>query len=253
MAFCFGAVVVFYHPTARRLIRRKKFSSASAIGINFREFTFQELVEATDGFNKILGQGSSGKVVRGNLHIDGVDVEIAVKVLDKMTERTETEFVTELRIIGRTYHKNLVRLLGYCVENKKQLLLVYELMPNGALSRILFNNGENPNCNWTQRVEIAKGIARGLAYLHEECETQIIHCDVKPQKHAAGCQLHSENRRFWDIEVVEEGPNENKHGGKRDGRVHGTGMPEGSSGDGEGGRVQLWGNAIGNHLLQKAH
>ncbi|XP_038896440.1 G-type lectin S-receptor-like serine/threonine-protein kinase LECRK1 [Benincasa hispida] len=199
LAFCFGAVVVFYHPTARRLIRRKNFLSASAIGINFREFTFQELVDATDGFKKILGQGSSCKVVRGNLHIDGIDVEIAVKVLDKMTERTETEFVTELRIIGRTYHTNLVRLLGYCIENKKQLLLVYELMPNGALSRFLFDNGENmgalsrflfdngentikiSNCNWTQRVEIAKGIARGLAYLHEECETQIIHCDVKPQ------------------------------------------------------------------------
>lgn len=179
LAFCFGVVALFSHPITGRLLRRKQRSSASAIGINFREFTYQELDDATDGFHRILGRGSSGKVFSGDLHIDGVEVEIAVKLLDKMHERTENEFVTELTIIGRTYHKNLVRLLGYCIEKENQFLLVYELMPRGALSGFLFGSGENPN--WAQRVEIALGIARGLAYLHEGCETQIIHCDVKPQ------------------------------------------------------------------------
>ncbi|XP_022979575.1 LOW QUALITY PROTEIN: G-type lectin S-receptor-like serine/threonine-protein kinase LECRK4 [Cucurbita maxima] len=179
LAFCFGVVALFSHPITGRLSIRKQLSSASAIGINFREFTYQELDDATNGFDRILGRGSFGKVYGGNLHIDGVEVEIAVKVLDKMHERTESEFVTELTIIGRTYHKNLVRLLGYCIEKENQFLLVFELMPRGALSSFLFGSGEKPN--WAQRVEIALGIARGLAYLHEGCEMQIIHCDVKPK------------------------------------------------------------------------
>lgn len=103
-------------------------------------------------------------------------------------------------------------------------------MPNGALSKFLFGSGETPN--WTQRVEIAIGIVRGLAYLHEGCETQIIHWDVKPQN--VRCKLHSENNRFWDIESVEEGSNEKEDGGERDIRVHGAGVAEGSSGDDEG-------------------
>lgn len=98
----------------------------------------------------------------------------------QMTEIVEKEFLTEATIISWTYHKNLVRLLGYCVENEKnRLLLVCKLMPNGALSKFLFGSGETPS--WTQRVEIAIGIDRGLAYLHEGCETHIIHCDLKPQ------------------------------------------------------------------------
>ncbi|CAK9318632.1 unnamed protein product [Citrullus colocynthis] len=146
-----------------------------------------------------------------------VDVEIAVKRLDKMTEIAEKEFLTEATIIGRTYHKNLVRLLGYCVENEKnrRLLLVCELMPNGAVSKFLFGSGETPN--WTQRVEIAIGIARGLAL-----------------KCTARCKLHGKNNTFWDIESVEEGSNEKEDGGERDIRVHGAGVAEGSSGDGEG-------------------
>ncbi|RWR77721.1 G-type lectin S-receptor-like serine/threonine-protein kinase LECRK4 [Cinnamomum micranthum f. kanehirae] len=93
-------------------------------------------------------------------------------------EQGEKEFLTELKVIGRTHHKNLVRLLGYCNEDSHRLL-VYELMKKGSLSSYLFGDGEKPN--WGHRVEIAMGIARGLLYLHEECETQIIHCDIKPQ------------------------------------------------------------------------
>ena len=71
-----------------------------------------------------------------------------------------------------------MRLLGYCNEQNHRLL-IYELMKNGTLSNFLFGEGERPG--WESRAEIALGIARGLLYLHEECDTQIIHCDIKPQ------------------------------------------------------------------------
>ncbi|RDY01207.1 G-type lectin S-receptor-like serine/threonine-protein kinase LECRK2, partial [Mucuna pruriens] len=178
LACFFGALAVYYHPFARRLIRRNKSLNANAIGINFREFTFQELHEATDGFTRILGKGSSGKVYRGALIIDDAEIGIAVKKLEKKIEKSESEFMTELKIIGRTHHRNLVRLLGFCIEGSHRIL-VYELMLNGALSSFLFEEGERPQ--WGQRIEMALGIARGLLYLHEECHTQIIHCDIKPQ------------------------------------------------------------------------
>ncbi|XP_057998135.1 G-type lectin S-receptor-like serine/threonine-protein kinase LECRK3 isoform X2 [Hevea brasiliensis] len=168
---------IYYHPGTRKFVRRKH-SSNTTIGVNFREFKYVELHEATNGFSKTVGRGSSGKVYSGVLSLKNVRIEIAVKKLEKEIEKSEEEFMTELKIIGRTYHKNLVRLLGYCVENN-QRLLVYELMANGTLSDLLFEEGERPS--WVPRAEMVLGISRGLLYLHEECETQIIHCDVKPQ------------------------------------------------------------------------
>ncbi|KAI4317810.1 hypothetical protein L6164_025648 [Bauhinia variegata] len=178
LACLFGALAVYYHPLARRLMRRRRSMKASAIGINFREFTFQELHEATDGFSRTLGKGSSGKVYRGTLVIEDVEIAVAVKKLEKKIEKSEHEFLTELKVIGRTHHRNLVRLLGFCIEESHRLL-VYELMPNGALSTFLFGKENKPG--WGQRFEMALGIARGLLYLHEGCDNSIIHCDIKPQ------------------------------------------------------------------------
>jgi len=177
-AFLFGAHALYYHPPFRNVLKRWKSSNAKTIGINFREFTLQELREATNGFSKILGRGASGTVYCGSLTSEDTKIDIAVKKLTKGTEKSEKEFTTELKIIGRTHHRNLVRLLGYCVEND-QRLLVYDLMPNGTLSLFLFKEGEKPT--WLQRSELALEIARGLHYMHEECEAQIIHCDMKPE------------------------------------------------------------------------
>ena len=177
LAVLSAAFAVYYLPLARRLVKRKRFQNVNSIGINFRQFTFQELHEATNGFSKTLGRGSSGTVYNGIISSKDIHIEIAVKKLEKAIEKGEKEFLTELKIIGRTHHKNLVRLLGFCLEDGHQLL-VYELMKNGTLSDHLFGK-EKPI--WSQRAEMALGIARGLLYLHEECETQIIHCDIKPQ------------------------------------------------------------------------
>ncbi|KAL9459426.1 hypothetical protein AB3S75_002762 [Citrus x aurantiifolia] len=95
-----------------------------------------------------------------------------------MLAEGEREFQTEMKAIGRTHHRNLVRLLGYSfdVSNK---ILVYEYMSNGSLADVLFTPEKQPN--WVERMGIACSIARGILYLHDECESQIIHCDIKPQ------------------------------------------------------------------------
>ncbi|KAL4184462.1 hypothetical protein AMTRI_Chr10g225730 [Amborella trichopoda] len=143
--------------------------------VNLRSFAYGELYEATRGFAEELGKGSFGTVFKGSLCNND---EVAVKKLDKLGEEGEKEFRTEMNVIGRTHHRNLVHLLGFCDEGSHRLL-VYKFMRNGSLAELLFNGENQPN--WEDRVKMALDIARGLLYLHEECDTQIIHCDIKPQ------------------------------------------------------------------------
>lgn len=103
---------------------------------------------------------------------------MAVKRLEKVVEEGEREFRAEMRVIGRIRHRNLVRLLGYCAEGSKRAL-VYEYMSNGCLANLLFRGATRTD--WNLRVNIALDVARGILYLHEECEAPIIHCDIKPQ------------------------------------------------------------------------
>ncbi|XP_071720881.1 G-type lectin S-receptor-like serine/threonine-protein kinase LECRK3 [Rutidosis leptorrhynchoides] len=141
---------------------------------NLVYFTYKELVQATNEFTDELGRGSFGIVYKGLIRTNSVAVK---KLNTRLVEDGEKEFKTEVGDISRTHHKNLVQLLGYCDEGD-QRLLVYEYMSNGTLASFLF---ENNKPSWNQRSHIALGIAKGLWYLHEECTTQIIHCDIKPQ------------------------------------------------------------------------
>ncbi|RDY10848.1 G-type lectin S-receptor-like serine/threonine-protein kinase LECRK3, partial [Mucuna pruriens] len=145
----------------------------NVIDKNLRNFTFKELVEATSNFREELGRGSFSIVYKGTIEMTNV----AVKKLDKLFQDNDKEFQTEVNVIGQTHHRNLVRLLGYCNEGQHRIL-VYEFMSNGTLASFIFTPLKS---NWDQRFNIALGIARGLIYLHEECCTQIIHCDIKPQ------------------------------------------------------------------------
>ncbi|PRQ35327.1 putative protein kinase RLK-Pelle-SD-2b family [Rosa chinensis] len=113
-------------------------------------------------------KGCFGVVYKGILQI-GSGVPVAVKKLNFVVQDSEKEFKTELNIIGQTHHKNLVRLVGYCDEGQERLL-VYEFLSNGTLANFLFAEP-----SWKQRIDIAYGVAKGLLYLHEECNTQIIH------------------------------------------------------------------------------
>jgi serine/threonine protein kinase len=154
----------------------RSLQSSNNIGLPLKAFTYIELEKATSGFREVLGTGASGIVYKGQLQ-DELGTEIAVKKIDKLEHETEKEFSVEVQTIGRTHHKNLVRLLGFCNEGKERLL-VYEFMTNGSLNQFLFGDAR---LEWNLRAQLALGVAKGLLYLHEECSTQIIHCDIKPQ------------------------------------------------------------------------
>ncbi|KAL3502928.1 hypothetical protein ACH5RR_037377 [Cinchona calisaya] len=158
--------------------RRSKFHLKNdVVEKNLCCFSYKELAEATNDFKEELGRGSFGIVYKGYIKMNSRNKIVAVKKLDRVTQDSEKEFLAEVNTIGQTNHKYLVRLLGLCYENQHRLL-VYEYMPNGTLASFLFCN---PRPSWDVRTSIAIGIARGLVYLHEECTSQIIHCDIKPQ------------------------------------------------------------------------
>ncbi|KAI0522886.1 hypothetical protein KFK09_005275 [Dendrobium nobile] len=160
----------------RRRVAEMKIKSKT-IKSNLHAFSYMALEKATNKFNEELGKGSFGSVYKGVLISLG-EVPVAVKkLINGMEHHGEKEFITELTIIGRTHHRNLVQLIGFCDEGSHRLL-VYEFMSNGTLASYLFQT-EKPR--WEKRVQIAYGVARGLSYLHEECKNQIIHCDIKPQ------------------------------------------------------------------------
>ncbi|KAA8537877.1 hypothetical protein F0562_027543 [Nyssa sinensis] len=158
----------------------KKISNQGSDGsiedITLQSFTYGDLEKATNGFAEEVGKGAFGTVFKGVL--TNSKRVVAIKRLEVEMAQGEREFRNEMKIIGRTHHKNLVRLLGYCHDGTNRLL-VYEFMSNGSLANFLFRSERKPR--WEERIGIALNVARGILYLHEECETQIIHCDIKPE------------------------------------------------------------------------
>ena len=165
------------------LVFRFKYWKSKAIkpypvmpGMNLRSYTYEELTEATNGFREELGRGAFAKVYKGVLEFEDRKL-VAVKRMNDMVKEGDLEFKAEVSAIGRTNHRNLVQLLGFCNEGQHRLL-AYEFMSDGSLASFLFRVSRP---YWYQRIQIALETARGLFYLHEECSNQIIHCDIKPQ------------------------------------------------------------------------
>ncbi|KAL3728909.1 hypothetical protein ACJRO7_033487 [Eucalyptus globulus] len=142
-------------------------------------YTFEDLKKVTGNFSEQIGRGAFGTVYKGTLMKNQHSSKaVAVKKLKEISSDGEMEFLAEVKTIGKTHHRNLVRLLGYCHDGENRLL-VYEYMSNGSLADVLFK--AEHQASWEVKMGIAQNVARGLLYLHEECETQIIHCDIKPQ------------------------------------------------------------------------
>lgn len=140
-------------------------------------YTYKELQDATNNFSNKLGQGGFGSVYLGTLP-DGS--RIAVKKLEGIGQGKK-EFRSEVTIIGSIHHIHLVKLRGFCVEDAHKLL-AYEYMAKGSLDRWIFHSAEDSSLlDWDTRFNIALGTAKGLAYLHQDCELKIIHCDIKPE------------------------------------------------------------------------
>jgi len=138
-------------------------------------FKNADLQDATKKFSEKLGAGGFGSVFKGFL---SDSIAIAVKRLDG-DRQGEKQFRAEVNSIGVIQHINLVKLIGFCCEGDRRLL-VYEYMPNGSLDSHLFQSCGTV-LDWNMRYQIALGVARGLGYLHHGCRDCIIHCDIKPQ------------------------------------------------------------------------
>ncbi|KAD7117950.1 hypothetical protein E3N88_05218 [Mikania micrantha] len=143
-------------------------------------YTFHDLAHATENFNPdlLIGKGGFGRVYKGHLR-DKKQV-VAVKQLDMIgVQGKNPEFLAEVLTLGRVHHPNLINLIGYCV-NGHQRLLVYEYMKNGSLEEHLFELDEKKtSLDWYTRMMIAKGVAKGLEYLHNVADPPIIYGDLK--------------------------------------------------------------------------
>lgn len=135
------------------------------------------LKSATRNFSDAnkLGQGGFGPVYKGKLP-DGR--KVAVKRLSSTSGQGLAELRTEVNLVAKLLHRNLVRLLGFCLDEQEKLL-VYEYLPNGSLDQILFDRSKKSELEWERRYKIIVGIARGLLYLHEDSQLRIIHRDLK--------------------------------------------------------------------------
>uniref|UniRef100_A0A8R7PCU9 Receptor-like serine/threonine-protein kinase n=1 Tax=Triticum urartu TaxID=4572 RepID=A0A8R7PCU9_TRIUA len=166
------AIVFFFLYQKFRRERTLRISKTG--GGTLIAFRYSDLQHVTRNFSEKLGGGAFGSVFKGKLPDS---TPIAVKRLDGF-HQGEKQFRAEVSTIGTTQHVNLVRLLGFCSEGSRRLL-VYEYMQKGSLEVQLFP-GETTALSWAIRYQIALGTARGLNYLHEKCRDCIIHCDVKP-------------------------------------------------------------------------
>ncbi|GLT34542.1 hypothetical protein SLA2020_090510 [Shorea laevis] len=142
---------------------------------NLRKFHFKELQVATNNFSSknLIGKGGFGNVYKGYLH-DGTLVAVK-RLKDGNAVGGEIQFQTEVEMISLAVHRNLLRLYGFCVTATERLL-VYPYMSNGSVASCL---KAKPALDWSKRKRIALGAARGLLYLHEQCDPKIIHRDVK--------------------------------------------------------------------------
>ncbi|XP_057739512.1 calcium/calmodulin-regulated receptor-like kinase 2 [Arachis stenosperma] len=148
---------------------KDRFASASGI----LKYSYREIQKATQNFTTSLGQGSFGTVYKATMATGEV---VAVKVLAPNSKQGEKEFQTEVLLLGRLHHRNLVNLIGYCVD-KGQRILVYQFMSNGSLANLLY--GEEKQLSWDDRLQVALDISHGIEYLHEGAVPPVIHRDLK--------------------------------------------------------------------------
>ncbi|KAL9860671.1 G-type lectin S-receptor-like serine/threonine-protein kinaseRLK-Pelle-DLSV family [Arabidopsis thaliana] len=154
---------------------KSDLQSQDVSGLNF--FEIHDLQTATNNFSVLnkLGQGGFGTVYKGKLQ-DGK--EIAVKRLTSSSVQGTEEFMNEIKLISKLQHRNLLRLLGCCIDGEEKLL-VYEYMVNKSLDIFIFDLKKKLEIDWATRFNIIQGIARGLLYLHRDSFLRVVHRDLK--------------------------------------------------------------------------
>ncbi|KAG6641575.1 hypothetical protein CIPAW_09G083500 [Carya illinoinensis] len=164
--------------------RRKKFDAGKGDNalndittLESLQFDFSTIEAATNKFsdNSKLGEGGFGVVYKGTL---SNRQEIAVKRLSKRSGQGAEQFKNEVVLVAKLQHRNLARLLGFCIEGEEKIL-VYEFIPNKSLDNFLYDPIRQRQLDWSKRYKIIDGIARGIQYLHEDSRLKIIHRDLK--------------------------------------------------------------------------
>ncbi|XP_050208664.1 probable LRR receptor-like serine/threonine-protein kinase At1g06840 [Mercurialis annua] len=165
------------HARFERNLSRKRLSSKISMKIDgMKSFSFKEMTQASDNFNisTQVGRGGYGRVYRGVL-ADGTVV--AIKRAEEGSLQGQNEFLTEIKLLSRLHHRNLVSLIGYCDEEGEQML-VYEYIPNGTL-RDWLSGKATEKLTFAMRLKIALGSAKGIMYLHTEANPPVFHRDIK--------------------------------------------------------------------------
>ncbi|KAL6187072.1 hypothetical protein ACLB2K_043187 [Fragaria x ananassa] len=181
-----GAKLVFGGPFVIALLihkwRRRHWSTYRTIedflhSNNFMpiRYSYSNIKKMSAGFKDKLGAGGYGSVFKCKLRSGRFG---AIKLLGKSNANGE-DFISEVATIGRIHHVNVVQLIGYCVEGSKRAL-VYDFMSNGSLDRYIYSKEESITLSYKKMYEIAVGVAQGIEYLHQGCEMQILHFDIKP-------------------------------------------------------------------------
>ncbi|KAK9104935.1 hypothetical protein Scep_021779 [Stephania cephalantha] len=184
------------------------------VSSQLRKFSFNELKSATRNFRpeSLLGEGGFGCVFKGWVEENGTGpvkpgtgLTVAVKTLNHDGLQGHKEWLAEVNFLGDLLHPNLVKLIGYCIEDD-QRLLVYEFMPRGSLENHLFRKGSLP-LPWSIRLKIAVGAAKGLAFLHEEAERPVIYRDFKTSNILLDAEY---NAKLSDFGLAKDGPEGDK-------------------------------------------
>nr|XP_043608621.1 cysteine-rich receptor-like protein kinase 2 isoform X1 [Erigeron canadensis]XP_043608622.1 cysteine-rich receptor-like protein kinase 2 isoform X1 [Erigeron canadensis] len=170
--------------------------------LNFKYSTIEKATSSFDDANK-LGQGGFGTVYKGVLP-DGK--EIAVKRLFFNHRHRAGDFYNEVNIISSVNHKNLVKLIGFSCLGPESIL-IYEYLPNRSLDHFIFDSVRSKELNWGKRFDIIIGIAKGLAYLHENSKTRIIHRDIKAANILLDSRLHAKIADFGLARSYQEDKN----------------------------------------------
>jgi serine/threonine protein kinase len=138
-------------------------------------YSYSEIKKMTKSFKDKLGEGGYGIVYKGTLRSGRL---VAIKILGK-SKANGQDFINEVATIGRIHHVNVVQLIGFCVERSNRAL-IYEFMPKGSLNKYIFSPEESGILSYKKIYDIAIGVARGIEYLHQGCDMQILHFDIKP-------------------------------------------------------------------------